>query len=92
MADADLGGEPAVSNGVSLCSLHHRTFDQDLVGVTPDYVIHVSPRLLDDEDGPMLALLQDAHEQHLLVPRSAALRPDRERLATRYELFLERGG
>lgn len=91
-ADADMGGEPAVSNGVSLCSMHHRTFDQDLVGITPDCVIRVSPRLLDEEDGPMLVLLQDAHDQRLLVPRSAGLRPDRERLATRYERFLERAG
>jgi putative restriction endonuclease len=90
-ADADVGGEPAVSNGLSLCSMHHRTFDQDLVGVTPDYVVRISPRLLDETDGPMLILLQDAHDQPLLVPRSAAFRPDKERLATRYERFLERG-
>jgi putative restriction endonuclease len=90
--DADVGGEPAVSNGVSLCSMHHRTFDQDLVGITPNYLVRVSPRLLDDKDGPMLALLQGAHDQPLLVPRSGALRPDRERLAIRYERFLEHAG
>jgi putative restriction endonuclease len=89
IADADVRGEPAVSNGVSLCSMHHRTFDQDLVGVTPDYLIRVSPRLLDEDDGPMLTLLQDAHDQQLLVCRSVPLRPDRERLAIRYERFLE---
>jgi putative restriction endonuclease len=84
--------EPAVSNGVSLCSMHHRTFDQDLVGITPNYLVRVSPRLLDDKDGPMLALLQGAHDQALLVPRSGALRPDRKRLAIRYERFLEHAG
>lgn len=91
-ADADVGGEPAVSNGLSLCTLHHRTFDYNLIGVTPDYVVHVSPRLLDEDDGPMLTLLQGAHDQRLVVPRSVAQRPDRERLAARYERFLERAG
>jgi putative restriction endonuclease len=88
-ADADLLGEPAVNNGISLCSMHHRTFDQDLVGITPDYVVRVSSRLLDEDDGPMLALLQGAHDQRLLVPRSPLHRPDQERLAARYERFLE---
>jgi hypothetical protein len=40
----------------------------------------------------MLTLLQGAHDQRLVVPRSVALRPDRERLAARYERFLERAG
>jgi putative restriction endonuclease len=90
ISDAAELGAPLVSNGLSLCSIHHRAFDQDLLGVTPDYSVRVSPRLLDEEDGPMLALLQDANDQRILVPRSATLRPDRERLATRYERFLER--
>jgi putative restriction endonuclease len=92
VADAAEFGEPLVSNGLSLCSIHHRAFDQDLVGVTPDYLVRVSPRLLDEEDGPMLALLQDAHDQRLHVPRSPRLRPDRERLAARYERFVGRAG
>ena len=92
VADAAELGAPLVSNGLSLCSIHHRAFDHDLVGVTPDYVVRVSPRLLDEEDGPMLALLQHAHEQQLVVPRSTALRPDRERLAARYERFVARAG
>ena len=31
--DAALAGEPTVSNGHSLCSIHHRAYDEDLVGV-----------------------------------------------------------
>jgi hypothetical protein len=49
---------PTVSNGLSLCVIHHRAFDQKLVGVSPEYVVHVSRRLLEDEDGPMLDLLK----------------------------------
>jgi len=83
------GGEPAVSNGLSLCAIHHRAFDQNLVGVSPDYVVHVSRRLREDEDGPMLDLLKGFHEALLLVPRRAADHPDRNRLDARFARFLE---
>jgi len=81
------GGEPAVSNGLSLCAIHHRAFDQNLVGVSPDYVVHVSRRLREDEDGPMLDLLKGFHEVPLLVPRRSADRPDRARLDARFRQF-----
>lgn len=83
-------GEPTVSNGVSLCSIHHRSFDNDLVGIDADYTVRVSPRLLEEEDGPMLELLKGFHSQPLLIPGAPTLRPDRERLAERFERFLER--
>ena len=87
VSDADEAGEPTVTNGLSLCSIHHRAFDEDLVGVSPDYVVEVHPRLRDEEDGPMLALLQGAQGESILVPRRTALRPDRELLAQRFERF-----
>ena len=79
-----------MSNGVSLCSIHHRAFDQHLVGIDADYTVRVSRRLLDEEDGPMLELLKGFEKQAITVPRASALRPDRERLAERFERFLER--
>lgn len=85
--DSQLAGEPTVSNGLSLCSIHHRAFDEDLVGVTPDYEVRVHPRLLEDEDGPMLELLKGAHAKTIVLPRSRSSRPDRELLAVRYEQF-----
>jgi putative restriction endonuclease len=89
VSDLELGGEPSVRNGLSLCSIHHRAFDQNLVGVSPDYTVHVSRRLLEDEDGPMLDLLKVFHEGPLLLPRRMADRPDRERLDTRFNRFLD---
>jgi putative restriction endonuclease len=89
LGDVVEGGEPTVSNGLSLCAIHHRAFDQNLVGVSPDYVVHVSRRLREDEDGPMLALLKRFHELPLLVPSSLADRPDRDRLDSRFARFLE---
>jgi putative restriction endonuclease len=86
-ADASPSGEPRISNGLSLCSIHHRAFDQNLVGVSPDYLVHVSSRLLDDEDGPMLALLKTFHKEPIVLPHRSAWRPDREQLGERFERF-----
>jgi len=85
--DLEAHGRPVVPNGLSLCSIHHRAFDQNLVGVSPEYRVHVSRRLLEDEDGPMLELLKQFHAQPIVVPTRAAWRPDRERLAERFERF-----
>jgi putative restriction endonuclease len=87
VGDANPAGEPLVSNGLSLCSIHHRAFDQDLVGVSPDYEVHVSKRLLDDEDGPMLELLKTFHRELILLPSRSIWRPDRDQLAERFERF-----
>jgi putative restriction endonuclease len=91
IGDLDQKGNPHITNGLSLCSIHHRAFDQDLVGVAADYRVHVSKRLLDDEDGPMLDLLKTFHEKQIEVPRKHAWQPDRERLALRFERFAASG-
>jgi putative restriction endonuclease len=82
------GGLPVVSNGLSLCSIHHRAFDRNLVGVTPELRIEVHPRILRAKDGPMLLHgLQQVHGEQLLEPRRADEKPDRELLRGRYHEF-----
>jgi putative restriction endonuclease len=54
-ADEQLG-QPIVSNGLPLTKLHHAAFDPRLIGVDPDYRIHVCDRLLEIHDGPFLEL------------------------------------
>lgn len=88
VGDLEVGGSATVRNGLSLCSIHHRAFDHDLVGVSPDYVVHVSERLLKDEDGPMLDLLKGFHETPLHLPQRRVDAPDPERLGKRFERFL----
>jgi putative restriction endonuclease len=85
--DVDPRGEPVIANGLSLCSIHHRAFDEDLVGVSPDYRVHVAKRLLDDEDGPMLDVLKGFEGRLIEPPRRTAWQPDRELLAERFERF-----
>lgn len=86
--DATPSGSPTISNGLSLCTIHHRAFDHDLVAVSPDYDVHVSGRLLADEDGPMLDVLKTFHRRPIEIPRRRTWQPDRERLARRFERFL----
>jgi putative restriction endonuclease len=86
-ADTAPTGTPVVTNGLSLCTIHHRAFDQRLVGVSPDYEVRVSKRLLDDEDGPMLDVLKTFNGQTIHLPARRANFPDRERLAVRFEGF-----
>ncbi len=87
VGDAQPAGEPLIRNGLSLCSIHHRAFDQNLVAISPDYEVHVSRNLLEDEDGPMLALLKTFHRKPIVLPTRSAWKPDREQLATRFEHF-----
>jgi putative restriction endonuclease len=91
VSDADALGEPSITNGLSLCAIHHRAYDQNLVAVKPDYEVAVSAQLLEDEDGPMLDLLKGFHGASIHVPSRKTWRPDPERLGARYERFLEAG-
>ncbi len=80
-----------VRNGLSMCSIHHRAFDEDLVGVAPDLRVHVSSRLLDDEDGPMLDVLKGFHGSTIEAPTKRVWRTDRERLELRFVRFQSAG-
>ena len=84
--DADLG-QPVVANGLLLSKLHHAAFDQNLIGITPDYRLKISAPLRELYDGPMLELLKDDDGRRIRLPRREQDRPDRDRLALRYEQF-----
>jgi putative restriction endonuclease len=82
------GGDPVVTNGLSLCKIHHAAYDRLLLGITPDYEVRINQRLLDEIDGPMLRHgLQEMHRRLLTVPRGRADRPDRDRLDQRFQAF-----
>ncbi len=86
-ADEQLG-QPIVSNGLPLTKLHHAAFDAHLIGIDPDYRIHVSARLLEIHDGPFLELgLKGIAGTLIDTPRRPEDRPDRNRLALRFEQF-----
>ena len=80
-------GQPVVPNGLPLSKTHHAAFDAHLIGVDPDYRVHVAERLLAQRDGPMLEALQGLHRQRIHLPSRERDFPDRERLAVRFEEF-----
>lgn len=87
VSDAD-GGQPVVPNGLSLCKIHHATYDRGIVGVRPDYVVEVRADVLLEVDGPMLKHgIQDVHGWTLEVPKRVPDRPDRDLLAQRWQVF-----
>ncbi|MEU7000940.1 HNH endonuclease [Nonomuraea sp. NPDC046570] len=86
--DRDARGVPAISNGLALCKIHHAAYDQNILGIRPDYVIEVREDILEEVDGPMLKHgLQAMHDLSLTLPRRRADRPDHDLLEERYERF-----
>jgi putative restriction endonuclease len=81
-------GQPVVPNGIPLSKLHHAAFDAHLIGIDPDFRMHVSDRLMFQRDGPMLEALKQLHKQRIRLPGRERDLPDRHRLAMRFEQFL----
>ena len=44
-------GQPVVPNGIPLSKIHHAAFDAHLIGIDPDFRLHVSESLLGLNDG-----------------------------------------
>jgi putative restriction endonuclease len=83
----DLLGQPVVPNGIPLSKIHHAAFDAHLIGIDPDYQLHVSERLLGRKDGPLLEALKQLKGGTIHLPSRLKDRPDRDRLALRFERF-----
>jgi putative restriction endonuclease len=80
-------GQPVVPNGIPLSKIHHAAFDAHLIGIDPDYRLHVSDRLLLQHDGPMLEALKRLNGGTIHLPTRTKDFPDRDRLALRFERF-----
>lgn len=80
-------GQPVVQNGIPLSKIHHAAFDAHLIGIDPDYQLHVSDRLLSQHDGPMLEALKNLRGEGIRRPARSRDWPDRDRLAARFERF-----
>lgn len=88
IGDSDEAGDPLVSNGLSLCKLHHAAFDRSMFAIKPDYRIAVRQDILDEVDGPMLLHgLQRIDNIEIVLPARRQDRPDRDRLDQRYQEF-----
>ena len=83
----ELLGQPVVPNGLPLSKIHHAAFDADLIGIDPDFRVHVSDSLLSQRDGPMLEALKQLHRGLMHLPYRDEDHPDRDRLARRFDRF-----
>jgi putative restriction endonuclease len=83
-------GHAVVSNGLSLCKIHHAAFDRQLLGIDTDYRVHINRDLLEEVDGPMLKHgLQEMHGKRLELPATRRDWPNHDRLSMRWTAFLE---
>lgn len=86
--DKDELGIPVVSNGLSLCKIHHAAFDSNILGIRPDFRVEIQHEILKEVDGPMLKHgLQELHGSELVLPTKKSDRPDPDRLEARYVEF-----
>ena len=81
-------GQPVVPNGLPLSKIHHAAFDAHLIGIDPDFRIHVSDRLLEKDDGPLLESLKELEGRAIRLPQRNSDCPDRDRLDIRFHQFL----
>jgi putative restriction endonuclease len=87
-ADSEESSSTSVTNGLSLCKIHHASYDANLMGIDSNYVVHIKEALLAEKDGPMLEYgLQKMNQIRILIPHSKGHQPDRDRLLARFEVF-----
>lgn len=88
IADSEETGLAIVTNGLSLCKIHHAAYDRNLLGISPGYRVEINKALLEEIDGPMLKHgLQEMHGTTIRLPSRRNEQPNRDRLSTRFELF-----
>jgi putative restriction endonuclease len=93
LPDSHPRGEPLVSNGLTLCKLHHAAYDRNILGIRPDLHIEIRSDILAEIDGPILQHgLQGLQGTSLMVvPRRIEDRPDPGYLEERYGEFRRAG-
>ncbi|MDT0501408.1 MULTISPECIES: HNH endonuclease signature motif containing protein [unclassified Halomonas] len=88
--DSDQASTAEVSNGISLSRLHHRAYDADLIGIDPNFRIHLNSDLLSTQDGPLLESMKQLNGQMISMPKHCKDRPSQEALELRFQRFLSR--
>ena len=86
--DNDENSSTSVTNGLSLCKIHHTAYDINMIGIDADYIVHIRKDILSETDGPMLEHgIKEMDGTSLWVPREASGRPDPSRLDKRFNEF-----
>jgi putative restriction endonuclease len=81
-------GQPIVPNGLPLSKIHHAAFDANLIGIDADGIVHLSERLLEMHDGPLLEHgLKGMAGRRIISPGREEDSPDKQRLDLRFQAF-----
>ena len=87
--DSHSAGTADVTNGLSLCKIHHSAYDQFFLGISPDFKVVINDDLLAEVDGPMLKHgIQEMHGRKILLPETKAQWPKIENLEQRFAAFI----
>jgi putative restriction endonuclease len=87
--DSDETSSTSVTNGLSLCKIHHTAYDINIVGIDADYTVHIRQDILSETDGPMLEHgIKEMDKTRLWVPLARGEKPDPGRLEMRFLEFL----
>ena len=81
------GGPASIRNGICMSTLHHEAFDSHLIGIDPDFRIHIAPRLTDRQDGDLLTSLKNLENADLGLPSRRQDWPDPAHLEHRFARF-----
>ena len=84
----NISGNNDVRNGISLCRLHHWSFDRGLISVDRNYKVIISEFML--ERGPTEWLLTTMRGKSILLPEHNELYPAQEALAWHREEVLKK--
>ena len=86
--DSEEASSTSITNGISLCKIHHTAYDINIIGIDPDYTVHVRNDVLAEKDGPMLEHgIKEMDQVKIWVPTSPNMRPDPGRLEPRFLEF-----
>jgi hypothetical protein len=86
--DSDETSSTSVTNGLSLCKIHHTAYDINIVGIDADYTVHIRQDVLSETDGPMLEHgIKEMDKTKLWVPPAPGNQPDPARLEKRFLAF-----
>ena len=89
--DSEVEGEASVRNGVALSKLHHSAFDKHLIGIDPEFRIHVAGEVMRSKDGPLLELgIKALDQKKIKLPRRQDRWPAESFLERRFVEFLQK--
>ena len=80
-------GSQSFETGGRPCQIHHAAFEANLIGIDPNYRLHISDRLPKTEDGPLLDSLKRLEGKMIHLSSRHVDLPDRDRIAVRFESF-----